>query len=94
MSEKFRSIGAFRDFEQRTLEAKSSARSQKESELSPLRVLALLKKHPQGLTRSALIGEFGSSEDALETVCLKLMGEGLVELTPGGEPGEDVFTPV
>lgn len=95
MSAKFRSVDAFKQFEQRrTLGGEAPAEgavAEPAEELSPLRVLAVLKRHPAGLGRADLMSELQATERAVENACLRLVSEGLVRMEPGQKPGEERF---
>jgi hypothetical protein len=99
MDDKFRSIKAFKQFEQRSLsgEAEGGFAAQRglpgEAAVSPLRVLAALKKHPQGVRRRDLAGEVAVPLPALDEALLHLLKEDLVRVEPGATPGDDLIRP-
>lgn len=74
MSEKFRSIGAFRDYERGTLGREAQATEQES--LTPLRVLAAIKRYPNGVGRAELATALGT-ETGLDSAIVQLVSEGL-----------------
>jgi len=91
--QKFRSIKAFRDLEERpapserTLSTVSSAAEPEP--LSPFRLLALLKERPGGATRGELAQDLHVAAPALDGALLKLYKEGLVEVEAGSRADDD-----
>lgn len=83
---KFRSLKAFKSFERETL---GSGAKERAVEVSPLRVLAALKKHPEGVSVADLRVELGASGPAVETALVRLLKEEMVA-TKQGDAG-DVF---
>jgi Mn-dependent DtxR family transcriptional regulator len=62
-------------------------------QVSPLRVLSLLKQHGAGVRRSELERELQASPAAVETAVLRLVKEGLVTVQRGGGPDELLIAP-
>jgi len=81
VNEKFRSIGAFRDYERGTLN-KEAAESEQEA-LTPLRVLAAIKRYPNGVGRGELATELGT-ELGLDSAIVQLVSEGLASFEHSG----------
>ncbi len=89
MAEKFRSLKAFHNFEQRTLG--QQAQEAQLADVSPLRVLSQLRAHPGGIARVALSAELGASEQAVDAALRQLLREKLVRIEPGDAGIELVF---
>jgi hypothetical protein len=98
MTEKFRSIKAFKNFEQRSLGVDAEEDSVQRHgagklSLSPIRVLAVLKKHPQGVYRRDLATEVEAPLPAVDEALLHLLKDDLVKLRPGATPEDDLVVP-
>lgn len=101
MPDKFRSIKAFKEFEQRSRGADSveggvawrTSFGLDEQPVSPIRVLAAVKKHPKGVQRSELAGELAAPLPAVEQALLYLLQQDLVQLEPGPTPNDDLIFP-
>jgi hypothetical protein len=74
VNEKFRSIGAFRDYERGALGQEAAAAEQET--LTPLRVLAAIKRYPNGVGRGELATALGT-ETGLDSAIVQLVSEGL-----------------
>lgn len=90
MAQKFRSLEAFRRFEQGTL-GQPRTELVIDGDLSPLKVLGAIKRHPKGIARAALASELNASPQALEQAVLMLLNEALVRIEAGETPEEDLL---
>lgn len=73
---------AFTEYQQGTLMDKDETSP---ALASPLRVLAVLKRHPNGVTRTDLIAEIAAPPAAIDSALLRLIGEDLVIVKKGPE---------
>jgi hypothetical protein len=97
-AEKFRSIKAFKEFEESSGGGPSSGPTSGlpeerslgaaggpalADEVSSLRVLAAVKRRDGGVRRSELVHELHASPEAVESAVLRLVKEGLVTVKAG-----------
>lgn len=89
-SQKFRSIQAFRDYEQKQKSSKRSASFSIEVEdVSPLTVMSLLKRSPEGLERQEIAEKLNADLKAVEEAVLALLREDVARIEPGETPEKD-----
>lgn len=79
--EKFRSIKAFRDYEQKAA-----------PQVDPLRLLAVVKASGGHLRREEIAEKMGVDVHDLEDTLLSLFKQGLVKVEPGPRPEDDVVS--
>lgn len=92
---KFRSIQAFRQFEQKAPPGSAGRQLGDSGEalatVSPIHVLAAVKRRPDGVSRVELVRQLGGDAAAVDTAILRLLKEELVVVRQQGEGEERVF---
>ncbi len=95
MTDKFRSIKAFKKFEEESQSRQRSLEAEEQSSdaqaPSPLRVMARLKERSGRVRRRDLADDLGVPPPALEGPLLRLFKEGLVTVQPGVTQDDDVI---
>jgi hypothetical protein len=91
-AERFRSLKAFKEFEQRTPVlgepgGAAAASPAAGGQVSPLRVLSFLEARGAAVPRSEVALELHASPESIESAVLRLLKEELISIQPG--PGPD-----
>ena len=96
MPSKFRSIQAFKDYEEKSFSYSISdddASPEQAPEVSKLRVMSLVKKNAQGVRRRDIARELGADLEAVDDAVLRLLKDDFVKIRPGETPEDDLIVP-